>query len=154
MNQNEASAQILGAIALTATQSLEFGGIIPSASTAGTVVLSTSDARTGSNVALVASSVTPKSAAYSVSGTGLVSYTITLPTEPFYITNTAGTGHETMAVSEMTCSKGTLVGGSVHSVFNANGADSFKVGGTLHVGDANAQTAGYYTGTFTITVAY
>jgi len=151
---NEANAQVLSAIGLTATQSLEFGGIIPAASTAGTVVMNTSDVRSAIDVTLVSSSVTPKSAAYTVGGTGLVSYTITLSTAPFNLTNTTGSGNETMAVSDITCSKGTLVNGSIVSAFDASGADFFSVGGTLHVAQAANQTPGYYTGTLIVTVAY
>ena len=74
---NHANAQILGAIALTATQDLEFGGVVPDPSAPGTVIMDNADVRTKTgNVTLVTSSVTPKSGAYSVTGTGLVSYVV------------------------------------------------------------------------------
>ena len=145
---NDANAQILGAITLTAAQDLEFGGIVPNSTSASTVVINSADARSiGSGTpTLVTSKVTPKSGAYTVTGTGLVGYIITIPTADFNITNTTGIVHETMAVSEMTCSKGAS------STFASDGTDAFKVGGTLHI--AANQAAGLYTGTFNVTVAY
>ncbi len=149
---NSANAQILGAITLTAGQNLEFGGIVPDA-TGGDVVISSSDGRTTtSGVTLVSSKVTPKSAAFSLTGTGLVGYIITIPTASFNITNTTGTGNETMAVTAMTCSKTFIDAGHYSSTFLANGTDAFKVGGALTVGAG--QIAGVYTGTFNVTVAY
>ena len=106
-----------------------------------------------SAVTLVTTSITPKSAAYSVSGSGNVAYVITIPHETFNITNTEGTGTmATMAVTSMTCSKGNVVDGSVASFFDDDGNDTFTVGGTLTV--ASAQAKGLYTGTFDVTVAY
>jgi hypothetical protein len=148
MKSNDANAEILGAIALTATHVLEFGGIVPDAVATGTVVMDAADGRTKTGpVTLVSTSITPKSAAYSVTGTGLTAYAITIPLVPFNITNTTGVGGEIMSVSDMTCSYPTK-----HSTFAANGTDAFKVGGTLNVGIG--QAAGVYTGTFNVTVAY
>ena len=143
---NDANAQILGAIALTAVNPLEFGGLV--ASTGGTVVMSTAGVRSvGSGaVTLISSTVTPTAASYTVTGTGLTSYAITIPTASFDVTNTTGAGAETMTVTAMDCSKGAV------SAFAANGTDAFTVGGTLTVG--SAQVPGVYTGTFDVTVAY
>jgi hypothetical protein len=141
---NKANAQILGAIALTTVNDLEFGGIVPG--TGGEVVMSVADVRTLTTVTGVTASVTPKSGAYTVTGTGNVAYTITIPTASFNITNTTGSGNETMAITAM------LSSGGLSHAFAANGTDSFKVGGTLTVG-AN-QAPGTYTGTFNVIVAY
>lgn len=143
---NDANAQILGAIALTVGDPLEFGGIVPDGSSSGTVVISTTGARNLTTVTGVSASVTPTAASYTVTGTGLVPYTITIPTASFNITNTTGSGAETMAVTAMTCS-----GGLSHT-FAADGTDAFTVGGTLTVGAA--QEPGVYTGTFDVTVEY
>ncbi len=142
---NDANAQILGAIALTVGTPLEFGGVV--ASTGGTVVIATNGSRTSTGaLTLLTSTVTPTAASYTVSGTGLASYAITIPTASFNVTNTTGAGAETMAVTAMVCSKGSA------SAFDASGADAFTVGGTLTVG--SAQIPGVYTGTFDVTVAY
>ncbi len=149
---NHANAQILGAITLTAGQNLEFGGIVPDA-TGGTVIIDNIDGRTKTgSITLVNSKVIPKSGSYTLTGTGSVPYSITVPTESFDITNTTGTGSQTMTVTELTCSKGTLTAGSVTTAFPSAGIDAFKVGGTLTVGPS--QVPGVYTGTFSVTVAY
>jgi hypothetical protein len=141
---NDANAQILGAIALTVGDPLEFGGIVPG--TGGTVEITTAGVRNLTTVTGVTASTTPTAASYTVTGTGLVPYTITIPTASFNITNTTGTGNETMEVTSMTCS------GGLNHVFAANGTDAFTVGGTLTV--TNGQTPGLYTGTFDVTVEY
>lgn len=141
---NDANAQILGAIELTVVNPLEFGGIVPGAG--GTVQIETDGNRILTTVTGVTASTTPTAASYTVTGTGLVPYTITIPTASFNITNTTGSGVETMAVTAMDCSQ------ALASTFAANGTDAFTVGGTLTV--ANAQEPGLYTGTFDVTVEY
>ena len=143
---NDANAQILSAIALTVGDPLEFGGIIPDGSTDGSVEITTAGVRNLTTVTGVTASTTPTAASYTVTGTGLVPYTITIPTASFNITNTTGSGGETMAVTAMTCSDG------LSHTFDASGNDAFTVGGTLTV--PAAQEPGYYTGTFDVTVEY
>lgn len=137
---NNANAQILGAIALTAVNPLEFGSMNPSA--AGTVILTAAGVATPSGVVLVAG--TPTAASYTVTGTALRTYAITIPTASFNITCTTG---QTMAITAMDCSYAALT-----SAFAVGGTDGFTVGGTLNV--ALNQVAGVYTGTFPVTVAY
>lgn len=138
---NNANATILGAIALTAINPLEFGSMNPGA--AGTVVLTAAGAATPSGgVVLVAG--TPTAASYTVTGTALRTYAITIPTASFNITCATA---QTMAITGMNCSYAGLT-----SAFTAGGTDGFTVGGTLNVG--LNQVAGVYTGTFPVTVAY
>ena len=145
---NTANAQILGAINLSVGTNLEFGGIVPDGSSSGTVLISPDDdSRTLTTVTGVSVSTTPKAASYTVTGTGLAPYTVTIPTASFDITNTTGSGAETMAVTSMTIS-----GGSLSKTFAGDGTSSFKVGGTLTVGAA--QEPGVYSGSFNVTVAY
>ena len=139
---NNANASILGAITLTVVAPLDFGGITPGAG--GTVVLTAAGTATPAGVTLVAG-VAPTAASYTVTGTGLATYAITIPTTDVIITNTT-IGSATMAVSAMNCSKGGT------STFIAAGTDAFTVGGTLTV--ASAQVAGVYSGPFDVTVAY
>lgn len=141
---NNANATILGAIALTAVNPLDFGGITPGAG--GNVVLSTLSVATPTGVTLVAG-VVPTAASYTVTGTGLATYAITIPTASFNIINTTGAGAETMAVTAMGCSYAGLT-----STFAAGGTDAFTVGGTLTV--ASGQVLGVYTAAFNVTVAY
>jgi hypothetical protein len=143
---NVANATVLSAISLTNPQVLEFGAFVPDALLPGTVSMDVTDTRDFTVVTLVTGTVTPKSARFITAGTKLAAYTITIPTASFNITNTSGTGNETMAITAMDCT-GTLI----HQI-DASGTDVFKVGGVLSV-DA-AQEPGLYTGTYSVTVAY
>lgn len=151
---NDANAQILGAIVLTAVQDLEFGGIVADAASPGTVIIDNADGRTsGGAVTLVSGTIIPKSGAYTVTGTGDATYSILIPTASFDILNTTTVAPANkMAVTDMTCSKGALTLGYVNSVFAHAGTDTFKIGGKLNV--LAGQVPGLYTGTFDVTVAY
>jgi hypothetical protein len=148
MKSNDAKAQVLGAIALTTVNPLQFGGFTCGAS-GGTVVIAVNGDRskTGADLVLVTGTVTPTAASYTVTGTGLATYSIVIPVASFNVTNTTGSGNETMAVTDMGCSYATL-----HSAFSAGGTDAFTAGGTLTAGAS--QAPGVYTGTFNVTVAY
>lgn len=141
---NDANAQILGAIVLTVGDPLEFGGIVPG-SIEGTVEIALNGARTLNDVTGVTASTTPTAASYTVTGTGLVPYTITIPST-IEIANTTGSVGETMDVNSILCS-----GGLSHT-FADDGTDAFTIGGTLTVNAA--QVPGLYTGTFNVTVEY
>jgi len=151
---NDANAQILGAIAVTAVNPLEFGGM--TSALIGTAVMTPGGglSATGGVTLLVGGVITPTPASYTVSGTGLTQYTIHIPVDgdSKVITNTTGIGAETMTLTSWTCSKGAVTAGDVNSTFLANGTDSFSVGATLSV--AAAQAPGVYEGTFNVTVAY
>ena len=54
-----------------------------------------------------------------------------------------------MTVNTFTCSKGLAAN---NGQFSALGAETFTVGGTLHVGAT--QNIGTYTGTFNVTINY
>lgn len=143
---NDAHATVLSAISLAVNQILEFGAFVPHATNPGTVTMGVTDNRGFTVVTLVTGTITPKSAQYTTSGTKLAAYTITIPTASFNITNTSGTGAETMAITGMSCT-----GGLTHQI-DAAGTDVFKVGGNLTV--AAAQAPGLYSGPFDVTVAY
>ena len=143
---NNANAQILGAITLTALTPLEFGGIVANSENPGTVTMSSADVRDKTVVTLVTGGrVLAKSASYSVTGTGDALYSIVIPTAPFNVVNTT-IGTAAMSVTDMICSKGLT------STIDHTGTDAFKVGGTLNV--LAAQTPGIYTAKFDVTVAY
>ena len=143
---NDAKAEVLGAIALTTVNPLQFGGFTTTG--VGTVVMPSTGVRSKTLlVTLVTTTVTPTAASYTVTGTGLATYSIVIPTVSFNVTNTTGAGNETMAVTAMECSYASL-----HSAFSAGGTDAFTVGGTLTTGAT--QVPGVYTGTFNVTVAY
>ncbi|MEM9233121.1 MAG: DUF4402 domain-containing protein [Pseudomonadota bacterium] len=134
-----ASANILQALALTKQADLAFANIVPDATTAGTVVVSTAGIRTCN--APLSCSGTVTAADFDVLGTAGYTFAITLPASD-NITNANG---DTMSVDNFVSSignTGTLTGGTA----------DFSLGATLNVGAA--QAAGAYTGTFTVTVEY
>ena len=134
----DATAEILEAITITANQNLAFANILPSATTADTVVISTAGARTCG--AALTCTGTVSAASFDVTGTDGATYAITLPGAA----NISSGGND-MQVNGFTSSvgaTGTLTGG----------AETFTVGGTLNVGIN--QAPGNYSGTFVMTVDY
>jgi Mat/Ecp fimbriae major subunit len=134
-----ATATIVQAITLTNTASLNFGSIAPN-TTGGNVVVDSADTRSSCDAGFCSGTVT--SAAFTVAGAPSYNYSITLPTTSASLTG-AGTA---MTVSSFAHSAGAT------PALSATGAASFKVGGTLAVG--GGQTAGTYTGSFSVTVDY
>ena len=124
-------------ISLSNTGPLEFGSIAPSQS-AGTVTVTPVGVRRAVNVGLIAGST--GAAGFTITGKTGQTYAISLPSST---TLTSGTNSLTLETfTEDRGTTPTLVGGS----------DTFKVGGTLHVG-AN-QAAGTYVGAISVTVHY
>jgi spore coat protein U-like protein len=140
-----ATATVVRPIAVTAPVDLAFGNVVPSSS-AGTLTL-TAAASTVATAALGATQPgtqagTVTAARFDVTGEAAFTYSIVLPAGASTIN---GPSSATMTVDTFTSNiaSGTLSG---------LGAQSFYVGGKLHVG-AN-QAAGSYTGTFDVIVAY
>ncbi len=135
---NDAGATIGSALAIKATDALEFGLIIPGDNT-GNVTLSADGARR-CDPALTCLGNDHQEANYTVTGEDAQSYTISLPQDTVELKS----GNDRMKIGEFSGSKasGTLV----------SGQDTFSVGGVLTVG-AN-QPAGRYTGSFTVSVNY
>jgi hypothetical protein len=130
------NATIAAPIGISANNSLEFGSILASGST-GTVTISAAGARTVSNVTELGGTL--QAASFDVTGDGTSTYSVSF-------TDGSLTGPGTaMSINTFTHDAGgtpTLSGGT----------DSFNVGANLDVGAS--QTAGSYTGTFTVTVDY
>lgn len=141
---NEARAQVLTSIGLSAINPLEFGGFMSAA--LGTVVLSPLSVRTATGgVTLYETSITPTAASYNINGAPNTSYTIVVPTTDQALTRVGNA--ETMVATDFTCSYPSLA-----STLDATGNGSFTVGATLEVGAA--QEPGMYVGTFNVTIAY
>lgn len=137
-----ATATIIKPIAISKDTDMNFGQVYSSA-TGGTVVLSTADNRTPTDVTLgSASGVT--AAVFTVTGEGTNTYTITLPSSDVILDDNAS---HTMTASSFTSDPsgtGTL----------AAGTQTLRVGATLTVG-ANQASGTYTTDTpFTVTVVY
>jgi hypothetical protein len=137
------SAEIVTAIAISSTATLNFGQIAPSG-TAGTVTISTAGVRSSAGGVTLGNQVTVAAATFGVTGAPNNVYTIVLPADG--VVTLASGGSPAMAVDDFVsdpASPGTLNGG---------GSDTVRVGATLSVG-VN-QPNGNYSGTFNVTVAY
>ncbi len=138
------TANIITPISISKSVDMNFGNIAVKSSAGGTVVLNPSGTRTQTGgVTLPVTSGTTSAASFTVTGEGVYTYSITLPSSSLTIAN----GVNSMTVSAFTSSPsstGTLTAGS----------QTVKVGATLNVNAA--QATGIYTSTspFNVTVNY
>jgi len=125
---------------------LNFGSIIPSTDTAGTVEIAANSLKGDSpsvSVVTMASIANCSPGHFKVYGDAGRAYAVTLPTDDVTLTRSGGS--ETMTVGTFTANPSTgyaLTGGE----------QALAVGATLNVG-AN-QYSGEYRGQYTVTVAY
>jgi hypothetical protein len=141
-----ASATIITPIALTKTVDMNFGNVAVIG--AGTVILAPAGTRTITGGVTLPNAVgTVTAATFTVGGSGVSTYGITLRTTDYTITNTTGTGAETMIVNAFTSTPSATGALTL-------GAQTLLVGATLNVGAA--QVAGLYTNAigFDVTVNY
>jgi len=141
-----ASATIVTPIAIANSVDMNFGNVAVSTSL-GTVVLAPAGTRTlTGGITFPATTGTVAAAEFSITGEGVYTYAITLPSGDYTITETVGSV-ETMTVNTFTSTPsgtGTLTAG----------AQTLLVGATLNV--AGSQLAGTYTNAtgFDVTVNY
>jgi hypothetical protein len=126
-------------LTIVTTQSLSLGSF--AAGTGGTVVLGATGTRTSTGGVTLLSSNSGTAAQFLVTGAPIAfSYGVTLPTS----TNLTGPG-TAMVLNQFTVNP--------TSGYNTGlGGQTIAVGGTLSV--ANNQTAGSYSGSFTVTVHF
>lgn len=146
-----AGAKLIKPMTLTQISPLHFGTINVLTGAGGTVTLPSNSTDRVFSAGVAVSSVAPiaTNAAYSVTGTKNVTYSLTLPTT-ITVTETLTTA--TMTISALTARFNDAGADAVTSTLSATGTDSFTVGGTLTVGAS--QTGGVYAGTFNVTVDY
>jgi len=141
----DAFANIVNPITISETRALHFGTLSVSAA-GGTCILAPAGTRTQTGgVTLTNFSPTATSAAYTVTGSANLAYTITLPSSAVTVTRSGGS--QTMTITAFTSSKAGNAG-----MLSGSATDSFTVGATLNVG--SSQVAGLYQGNFNVTVAY
>lgn len=144
-----AGAVIITPITISETSALHFGVMAVLAGTPGTCVLSTQGVRTATGgVNLSAQAPAAANAAYDVTGAVSTTYAITLPAT---ITVNDGATH-TMTIGTLLARTASAGSDGLTGTLDGSGNDSFTVGGTLSV--PAAQTAGVYSGTFDVTIAY
>lgn len=132
-----ASANVLTPLSIAENAAMSFGDVSGDADSATTVVLTTGGTTSSADGAYAGG--TPAAGDFTVSGAVSAAYTLTLPAS---ITLT-GTGADMTVTALNSNETGTL---------GAGGTETFQVGGTLNIGAG--QTAGSYTGTYAVTVAY
>lgn len=136
---NTASAIVITPITIATTANLVFGTVQPK-TTAGSVTVSASGTRTGSNVVL-SSMALGNAARFNITGYANANFTIALPSS---ITLTGpGTA---MTLNSFTSSLGTS------ATISATGTATLGIGGTLAI--AANQAPGVYSGSFSVTVNY
>lgn len=138
-----ASATVVTPIAISNTAGIAFGKL--SAGTGGTVVMSTAGERTKSGGVVLLSGTAGNAAAFNVTGDASATYAITLPSSAVTITHSVD-NTKTMNIGTFTSNP------SATGTLSAGGAQTVNVGATLTV--ASAQTAGSYSGNFTVSVEY
>lgn len=141
------TATVIQPVAIAKNVDLDFGAIA-SPSSAGTVVVaaSSSGTRSVTNGVVLVNTDTGSAAKFTVTGESGTSYTLTLPSAAATITHTVD-NTKTMTIDTWTSSLAALDGGSL-----ASGTEVVYVGGTLNMGAA--QTAGSYSGSFSVSVEY
>ena len=137
-----ATATIITPISISKNADMSFGNIAVQAATGGTVILAPAGTRSSTGgVTLPSTAGTVAAAAFTVTGSGSLTYAITLPST---VTLTHSGGVQTMSAASFTSnpsSTGTL----------SSGTQDISVGATLTV--AAGQLAGVYTsGNFNVTV--
>jgi Domain of unknown function (DUF4402) len=146
-----ATATVIRPITISAPSApMAFGNIVATVA-GGTVDLTAAAVATTTATGVSQPAGAPglhTAATFTVGGEGGFTYAITLPAAPVSI---AGPASAAMTVSGFISS--TLSGiATLSGAIGSAGTDTLYVGGTLNVG-AN-QTAGSYSGTFPVTVAY
>ena len=140
------TGEIVAPLAIAKTVDMVFGNVSAGAS-GGTVVLAPDGSRTRTGTVQLAANTTgsPTAASFNVTGEGVYTYSITLPSGDYTLTRSGES--ETMLVTTFTSTPsetGALTGG----------AQTLLVGATLNV--SAAQVAGTYTNAtgFDVTIAY
>ncbi|HET6559627.1 MAG TPA: DUF4402 domain-containing protein [Prolixibacteraceae bacterium] len=141
-----ATAEIIEALTTREVSPLNFGRFSPE--TQGGKIILTPDGIRSVQGTVVLAGGTHSSASFYVSGQYEATFTIALPAGPEILTNLQN--EKTMVVGEWrsTPAAGIGIGKLV------GGATTVYIGATLTVGDMNANPAGMYAGTFTVTFAY
>jgi general stress protein CsbA len=141
-----ATATIIAPITITNAVDMNFGNVAIQAETAGTAVIAPAGTRTSTGgVTLPSTTGTVTAASFTIGGEGIYTYTITIPSTDYTITDLNSA--ESMIVNTFTSTpSGTGI--------LADGAQTLNVGATLNV--SAAQTPGVYTNAtgFNVTVNY
>lgn len=141
------TATVIVPIAIAKATDIAFGNF--TAGGGGTVIVSTSNARTKTGTVILSTiGSTPTAAKFNVTGAGAATYGITYTPDA---TLASGVNSMALAICSDLTAAGTTTGTVATGTLTA-GAQSIYVGGTLTVGAT--QVAGAYTGNVIVTVEY
>lgn len=135
------TARIVTPLTFNNNAQINFATIVPGAAS-DTVTVTPAGGRTGCTVATCSGTVA--AAAFTVTGTGGQTVTVTAPAAATAFPLTSGAN--SMSMDNVAVSATSL------TLDNTTGQATFSVGGTLNVGAA--QAAGVYNGTFSVNVNY
>ena len=150
-----ASAQLIEAITLSETTSLNFGTTVLKSTEGGTVVLSSnSNTRnyTGGLAGGGPENQNATNATFEVSGASLATYSVTLPAVITLTHTSIDSGINTMNVTSMKARFNDAESDSLTSTIASEGKDSFSLGATLTVQEN--QIFGQYSGQYEVSVDY
>ena len=150
-----ASAQLIEAITLSETTSLNFGTTVLKSTEGGTVVLSSnSNTRnyTGGLAGGGPENQNATNATFEVNGASLATYAVTLPAVITLTHTSIDSGINTMNVTSMKARFNDASSDSVTSTISSEGTDSFSLGATLTVQEN--QIFGQYSGQYEVSVDY
>ena len=150
-----ASAQLIEAITLSETTSLNFGTIVLKSTEGGTVVLSSnSNTRnyTGGLTGGGPGNQNATNATFEVNGASLATYAVTLPAAITLTHTSTETGINTMEITAMKARFNDAESDSLTSTIASEGKDSFSLGATLTVQEN--QIFGQYSGQYEVSVDY
>ena len=154
LNSN-ASAQLIEAMTLSQTNALNFGTIALKSTEGGTVVLSSnSNTRnyTGGLAGGGSENQAATNATFEVSGSSLITYSLSLPEVITLAHNSTDTGINTMEITAMKARFNGATSDSITSTIASDGKDSFSLGATLTVQEN--QIIGQYSGQYVVSVDY
>lgn len=146
-----ATGTVISPITVTSSAPLSFGRFAPGVG--GSVTISNSGVRTSSGIIPSAMGAATTAAKFLVTGDPAATYSISQVVSP-ELTNTTGTGNETMSLATTSDLAGAnVIAGNVSAgTLSGAGTQTIFVGGTLTVG--STQVPGDYAGTVAVTVEY
>lgn len=142
-----ANATIVTPIGITTGTALNFGTIDPGTGAGGTVTVYADGTATAYSGVTAVTGGTVSAGTFNVTGSGTLAYNVTLPAAAVTLN---GSGGGTMTVDTFNSSTANTAGTTTGAL--VAGADTLSVGAVLHVG--GSQTAGTYTGNYSVSVVY
>ena len=151
---NTAGAELVTVLTIANPTPLNFGRIGITSSTAGTVAMTTTGARSSSAGTTIINTGTPKTVAiFNLTGTTNAAYTILLPST-IVVKTGVGTGNHATTIGNLVVNVDgageTTAVGAIGTL--ALGASQFLMSGTLVI--KAAQELGVYAGTYDVSVDY